>query len=193
MMRTPSRALGVVCAALVAVACGKGAAEQALAAASAAVEQARPEVEKYVPGEFKQLSDGLGATKASFDKGDYKRALALAQALLPKVQVAAEGARKKRDELLASFDQLKASLPAKVDALKSRLTKLAAAPNLPSDLDQETVATAQANLATVTTNWTDALVKFDSGDVIAAVTKANDVKTKVEEMARVFLPAPAGK
>ena len=193
MLRTSSRALGVVCAALVVVACGKGGAEQALAAASAAVEQARPEIEKYVPGELKQISDGLGATKASFDKGDYKRALASAQALLSKVQAAAEAARKKKDELVASFGQLKASLPAMVESLKGRLAKLATAQTLPADLDKETVETAQANLASVTTTWTDALAKFDSGDVIAAVTKANDVKTKVEEMAKVFLPAPSRK
>ena len=190
MIRTPSRALGVVGAALFAVACGKGAAEQALATASAAIEQAKPEVEKYLPGESKQMSDGLRAAKASFDKGDYKRTLTLAQALIPQVQAAVDAAAKKKDELVASFNQLKASVPGMVDSLKRRLTQLAAAPTLPADLDQETVATAQANLGSVAAAWTDALAKFDSGDVIAAVTKANDVKEKVEEMAKVIPPGP---
>ncbi len=194
MMLAPSRVLGVVCAAvLFAGACGKGAAEQAIAAASAAFEQAKPEVEKYVPGDFKQISDGLARTRAAFDKGDYKGALASAQALLPKIQVALEAAKKRKDELVASFDQRKASLPGLVDSLKRRLTQLAAAKTLPADLDKETVETAQANLGTVTTAWTEALSKFDSGEVIAAVTAANDVKTKVEEMAQVFLPAHAKK
>jgi len=186
--------LGVVCAAvLFAGACGKGAAEQAIAAASAAFEQAKPEVEKYLPGDFKQISDGLARTRAACDKGDYKGALASAQALLPKIQVALEAAKKRKDELVASFDQRKASLPGLVDSLKRRLTQLAAAKTLPADLDKETVETAQANLGTVTTAWTEALSKFDSGEVIAAVTAANDVKTKVEEMAQVFLPAHAKK
>ena len=190
MMRTRSRALGVVGAALFAVACGKGVAEQALAAASAAVEQAKPEVEKYVPGELKQLSDDLRAAKASFDKGDYKRTLTLAEALLPKVQAAVQAATEKKSELVASFDERKAHLPAMIDSLKRRLAELAAAQKLPADLDQETVATAQANLGSVAAAWTDALAKFDSGDVIAAVTKANDVKEKVEEMAKVIPPGP---
>ena len=185
-MRTPARALGVVGVALFAVACGKGAAEQALAAASAAVEQARPEVEKVAPAELKQISDSLAGAKASFDKGDYKRALASAQALIPKVQATVEGARKKKDELVASFGERKASLPAMVDSLKRRLAQLAAARELPAGLDQETVATAQANLGSVAAAWTDALSRFDAGDLIAAVTEANDVKAKVEEMANAF-------
>ena len=192
MIRTPSRVLAALCvAALFSAACGKGAAEQAIAAASAAFEQAKPDVEKYVPGEFKQISDGLARTKTAFDKSDYKGALASAQALLPKIQAALEAAKKKKDELMASFSQLKANLPAMVDALKRRLTELAASNKLPADLDKETVEAAQANLGTVTTSWTEALSKFDSGDVTAAVTQANDVKNKVEEMATVFLPAPA--
>ena len=104
-----------------------------------------------------------------------------------------EAARKKKDELVASFNQSKASLPALLESLRRRLTQLAAAPELPADLDKETVATAQANLGPVTVAWTDALAKFESGDVIAAVAKADDVKTKVEEMTKVFLTTPAGK
>ena len=194
MIRTPSRVLAALCvAALFAAACGRGAAEQALAAASAAFEQAKPDVEKYVPAEFKQISDGLARTKAAFDRGNYKGALASAQALLPKIQAALEAAKKKKDELMASFSQLQASLPALVDALKRRLTQLAASDKLPADLDKETVEAARANLGTVITSWTEALSKFDSGDVIAAVTEANDVKNKVEEMASVFLPVPVKK
>ena len=184
-----SRALGVVGVALFAVACGKGAAEQALAAASAAYEQAKPEIEKYVPGDLKEITDGLRAAKTSFERGEYKRTLASAQALLPKVEAAAAAASQKKDELLATFAELKTSLPARVDSLKRRLTQLAAAQKLPSDLDQETVRTAQDNLGSLGAAWTDALARFDSGDVVGAVTKATDVKAKVEEMAKVFLPA----
>ena len=190
-MRTPLRALAVASLALFALACGKGAAEQALVAASAAVEQAKPDVERYLPDELKQMNDGLRAAKTSFDRGDYKRALASAQALLPRVQGALEAARKKKDEAAATFDQLKQSVPALVDALTRRLAQLAAAPTLPADLDLQTVQTAQANLGTVTAAWTDALSKFESGDVLAAVTKASDVKAKADEMASVFLPARA--
>lgn len=190
MSRNPARglvlALGVIA---LATACGKGAAEQALQAASSALDQARPEIQKYVPGELSALSTEMSKAKAAFDKGDYKRALAAGQAVVPKIQAALEAARKKKDELVAAFDQLKSTVPAMAGALKARLGKLAAAQKLPADLDQATVETAQANLETVGKSWTEAVSKFDSGDIVAAMTQADDVKTKVEEMAKAFLPA----
>jgi len=182
-------ALAVAGVAFLAVACGKGAAEQALAAAGTALEQATPDIQKYLPGELKALTDGMASTKAAFEKGDYSAALTSAQGLLPKIQAAVAAAGKKKDELMAAFNSLKGSLPATVQSLTGRLGQLASAKSLPKGLDQATVEAAQANLGTVTQSWTDALAKFESGDIVTAVTQANDVKTKVEELAKVFLPA----
>jgi hypothetical protein len=92
---------------------------------------------------------------------------------------------------VASFQQLDATLPAMVGSLKKRLAQLAEAPTLPAELDKETVEAAQANLESVSKAWTEALSRFNSGDVVAAVAQANDVKAKVEEMASVFEPAKA--
>lgn len=182
-----------LCVLALAAACGKGPAEQALAAASSAFDQARPELEQYVPDDLKSISDELSKAKGAFDRGDYKRALSFGQSVLLKVQGALEGARRKKDELVAAFTQLKASLPARVDSLRRRLGELARATSLPADLDQATVETAQANLETVGKAWSEALSKFDSGDVVNAVTQANDVRVQVEEMAKAFLPAGARK
>jgi hypothetical protein len=41
--------------------------------------------------------------------------------------------------------------------------------------------------------WTDAVARFDSGDLPAAVGQANEVKTQLEEMAKAFLPATSAK
>lgn len=193
MTRTATRvlALAVACTAVVSFACGKGAAEQALGAASKALEEATPDVQKYVPSELKALTEGMARSKAAFDRGEYKRALASAQALLPKIQAAVEAAQKQKDELVAAFDSLKSSLPTQVQSLTGRLARLASAKSLPPGLDQATVETAQANLGTVTRSWTDALAKFDQGDIVTAVNQARDVKTQVDELAKVFLPAPA--
>lgn len=194
MSRNPAKAL-VLALGLVALAaaCGKGAAEQALSAANAALAQAKPEIEKYVPGELRALSAEMSKAKAAFDKGDYKRSLAAGQGVVAKVQAALEAANKKKDELVAAFGQLKDTLPALVDSLKKRLATLARAQNLPAGLDQATVETAQANLETVSQAWTDAMAKFDAGDIVSAMTQATDVRIKVEEMAKAFLPAAPGK
>jgi len=175
--------------AALAAGCGKGAAEQALASASSALDQARPEIERYVPDDLKAISGDMSKAEAAFDRGDYKGALAAGQSLLPRVHAALEAANRKKDELVAAFTQLRSSLPARMDALKERLGQLARAQTLPDGLDQSTVATAQENLETVGKAWTQALSKFDSGDIVTAVTQASDVKTKVEEMAKAFLPA----
>jgi hypothetical protein len=194
MARTSFRVLllfSVAVTASLALACGKGAADQAIAAASVALDQAKPDLERYLPDELKALSNSLSSTKAAFDKGDYKGALASCQALLSRIQAAVEAAGKKKDELMAAFTQLKDGVPGRLNALERRLAKLASATTLPADLDQATVATAQANLESVTQGWTEAVSKFDQGDVVAAVTSANEVKLRVEEMAKVFLPSPA--
>jgi HAMP domain-containing protein len=195
MSRIPTRGLVLALGLLaLATACGKGAAEQALSAASSALDQARPEIEKYVPGELTAITSAMSKARAAFDKGDYKGALAAGQGVVGKVQAALEAAKKRKDELVAAFGQLRSTLPAMVDALKGRLGALASAKTLPAGLDKETVETAQANLETVGRSWSDAMSKFDSGDIVTAMTQANDVKTKVEEMAKAFLPAaPAHK
>lgn len=194
MSRNPMRGLALALGVMaLAAACGKGAAEQALQAANSALDQARPEIEKYVPGELTAITTEMSKAKAAFDKGDYKRALAAGQGVVAKVQSAVEAATKKKDELVAAFGQLESTLPGLVDSLKVRLQKLARTQTLPAGLDQATVETAQANLETVSKSWTDAMSKFDAGDVVAAMTQASDVKTKVEEMAKAFLPAAPGK
>lgn len=194
MSRNPAQtlvlALGLVA---LAAACGKGAAEQALSAANSALDQAKPEIEKYVPGELKALSSEMSKAKAAFDKGDYKGALAAGQGVAAQVQAALQAAQKKKDELVAAFGELQSTLPALVESLKKRLATLARAQTLPAGLDQATVETAQANLETVSQAWTDAMAKFEAGDIVTAMTQANDVKLKVEEMAKAFLPATPGK
>jgi hypothetical protein len=194
MARTSSRVLLLVSVAVtasLALACGKGAADQAITAASAALEKAKPDLERYVPHELKALSNSLSSTKAAFDKGDYKGALASCQALLGRIQAAVEAAGKKKDELMAAFTELKDGLPRRLDALERRLARLASAATLPAGLDQATVATAQANLESLNQGWAEAVSRFDQGDVVAAVSHANEVKLRVEEMAVVFLPSPS--
>lgn len=177
-----------------AIACGRGPAEQAVNAANEALAQVRPEIEKYAPDELKALTRSVATVKAEIDRGSYKAALASARALRERIEAGAATARKNKDDLAASFGQLRTAVPARMGALENRLTKLAAASTLPADLDQATVEAARANLESVTRNWTEAQSKFDEGNLTAAVAQGNGVKTRVEEMAEVFLaPAPRGK
>ncbi len=125
---------GALIAVVLSVACDKGPAEAALAAANQAIEAARPEVEKYVPTEFKSLTDAAEAAQEKFNHGDYKAALAAAQELPARVQAALEAAKKKKDELLQAWNSLQESLPAMVEAFKARVAAFAAMKKLPKGI-----------------------------------------------------------
>jgi hypothetical protein len=117
-----------------------------------------------------------------------------AQDLLPRIQAAVAAAKAKKDELMASFNQMKDSLPGMVEGLTARVTELAAMKKLPKGIDKAAVTAAQAELGDVTKGWGDALATFGRGDVVQAVEAATKVKTKVEEMTRALAPpAPSAE
>ena len=118
-MRNLSRVLPILLLSALASACGKAPAEQALKAADAALAAARPEVEKYVPAEWQAFSGAATAAKAQFDQGDYKEALASAQALVPKIQAAVIAAENKKKELMTAFEAMKGSLPGMLERSRS--------------------------------------------------------------------------
>lgn len=187
-MRAMSRIVPVLVLSAFAVACGKAPAEQALKAADAALEAARPEVEKYVPAEWKSLSEAAAAAKTQFEQGHYKEALEGAQGLMPKVQAAIAAAEAKKKALVATFESLKASLPSTLDALGKQLAAYAAMKKLPAGIDKAAVAAAQTELPNVTQAWTDAAAAFDGGDIMKAVDSGLSVKTKLDELAKTFMP-----
>jgi hypothetical protein len=187
-MRSISRLIPVLLVSVLAMACGKAPAEQALKAADAAIEAARPQVEKFVPAEWQALSDGAAAAKAQFDKGQYKEAMTAAQALLPQVQAAVTAAESKKQQLTTAFEALKGSLPGALDALSKQVTAYAAMKKLPAGLDKAAVAAAQAELPNVNQAWTAATTAFDGGDVMKAFDGAMQVKSKVDELTKTLMP-----
>ena len=76
-------------------------------AAEAALEAARPEVEKYVPAEWQALSGAAAAAKSQFEQGNYKEALVSAQGLVPKIQTAVTAAQDKKKGLMIGFEAMK--------------------------------------------------------------------------------------
>jgi hypothetical protein len=189
-MRSASRVSSILILAVLAVACGKAPAEQALKAADAAIQAARPEVEKYVPREWQSLSDAAATAKAQFEKGQYKEALAAAQSLMPQVQAALAAVEAKKKELATTFESLKGSLPGMLDALGTQLAAYAKMRRLPSGIDKGAVAAAQAELPNLTQAWSDAAAAFDGGDLMRAVEGGLSVKGKLEELRTTFMPSP---
>ena len=59
----------------------------------------RPTLSKYMPDQAKSLDAALAAAREKFNKGDFKAALADAQAVTSKAKEAASAAAKKKEEL----------------------------------------------------------------------------------------------
>jgi hypothetical protein len=197
-MRTLSRILPVLLLSALAIACGKAPAEQALKAADAAIQAAGPEAQKFVPAEWAALTADAAAAKAQFEQGQYKEALASAQALIPRAQAAAAAAQAKKQELAAAFAAMQASLPAVLDTLTKQLTAYAGMKKLPAGIDKAGVAAAQAELPNVAAAWASASAAFEGGDVLKAVEAATLVRSKLDDLSKTFLPtataaAPASK
>ena len=86
-------------------------------------------------------------------KGDYKTALASAQAIQQKSNDVLAKAKAKKDELTASWSQMSDSLPKMVDAIKSRVDILSQSKKLPAGMDAAKLASAKDGLAAATTAW----------------------------------------
>lgn len=183
----------VTLAAFAAVACGKGPAQAALTAADTAVSSTRADGEKFVPDQFKALSDSAAAAHAKFDSGDYKGSLEAAQGIPTQATAVIQAASAKKTELMESWKAMEGSLPGMVADVQKRIMELATAKKLPAGLDKAGLASAKIALEGATAVWAEAGTAFGAGNVMAAVTKGGQVKATAEElMTKLGMsPAPA--
>jgi hypothetical protein len=183
---------------LAAAGCNKGPAEASLKAAEQALETARPELERYTPGELASLSATVQEARARFEQGSYTEALKSAQALPAKIQAALAAANEKKAELTAAWTEMAGSLPRMVEALTAKVNDLAGMRSLPRGMDKARVETAKSELGAITQAWTAATDAFQGGDIPRAVSTARDIKAKAESLAGAIglaiaaPPAPAG-
>jgi hypothetical protein len=175
-------ALALVCAATLACNSGKAPAEAAIKLADEAVAGARTEAEALVPDDVKSLSDSLAATHDSFNKGDYKAALAGAQAVQQKANDVIALAKTKKDELTKTWTDLSGSVPQMVEAIKSRVDILSQSKKLPAGLDAAKLTAAKDGLASATATWGEAQETFKAGKWSDAIAKATTVKDKATEI-----------
>ena len=172
----------VTLAAFAAVACGKGPAQAALTTADAAVSSARADGAKFVPDQFKALSDSAASAKSKFDSGDYKGALEAAQGVPAQAQAVMQAAVAKKAELMDAWKGMEGSLPAMVAAIQKKIMELATAKKLPAGLDKAGLESAKTSLEGATAMWAEAGTAFGAGDIMAATAKAGQVKAAAEEL-----------
>lgn len=171
-------ALILVCVAALACNSGKAPAEAAMKLAEEAVNGVSAEAQKLVPDDFKSLSDDLAAAKDQLTKGDYKAALASAQAVQQKAKDVMARAQAKKDELTKTWNGLAATVPGMVDAIKGRVDALSAMKKLPKGMDAGKLAAAKEGLAVAQSSWGEAQEAFKAGKWSDAIAKATAVKDK---------------
>jgi hypothetical protein len=156
----------------------KAPAEAALKAADDGFAAIQAEAANFLPDQAKGVQDAIAAARDQFAKNDFAGALASAQAIPAKIEELKTAVTAKKNELTATWTSMAEGLPGMVAAIQSRVDILSKSRRLPQGLDQATFDGAKADLAAATQTWTDATAAFGAGNLMAAVTKAQEVKTK---------------
>jgi hypothetical protein len=184
----------LILAAALLASCGsadKGPAEAALRGAEEAVNVAKADVAKYMPEQAKSLDVTLAAAREKFNKGDFKGALADAQAATAKAKEVASAAAKKKEELGKAWEELSTGMPKVVDAIKSRVDILSQSKKLPAGMSADTLAQAKAGLNEITQQWTAATEASKGGNLTDALAKGSSVKVKAAEVLTLLkMPVP---
>ena len=167
---------------LAACASEKVPAEQAIKVAEEGLSAVKAEAMKYVPDQVKGVEDVLKGAKENFSKGEYKAALDAAKDLPQKTKDLVAAAAAKKAELTKSWEEMSASLPKMVEAIKSKVDALSKSKKLPKNLDKAKFEGAKTGLAEITQTWTDADSAFKAGNLADALAKGKTVKEKATEI-----------
>jgi len=157
------------------------AAKDTLDKVEASLENVARDAAKYAPEELKTLQDELAAAKASYDKGDYEKALLGARQLASKVPDLATAAGKKKNEVMTQlgeeWQKLSASLPKTMDSIGARIAKLGKSKKPPAGFDQ-----AKSDFDAAKKTLTEATAASAEGRIEEAVEKAKAVEEKAKSI-----------
>ena len=161
-------------------------AQKAITDIEAAVAAAGEDATKYIPDEVQAVNDQVANLKAMFDKKDYKGVLAAAPALLTQAQGLTSEAAAKKTEMLDTYagewSTLSSSVPEAVAAIQSRVDVLSKSKKLPAGMDAATLDSVKTGLAEANSMWSQATEAQAAGDLEQAVTLAQQVKTRTDEL-----------
>jgi len=183
-----TRFIALVLAAFVLAGCANkmAPAQKAIADIESAVAAAGEDATKYVPDQVQAVNDQVANLKAMFDKKDYKGVLAAAPAVLTQAQGLVSAAAAKKTEMMDTYagewSTLAESVPQAVAAIQSRVDILSKSKKLPAGMDAATLESVKTGLAEANSTWTQATQAQAAGDLEQAVTLAQQVKTRTDEM-----------
>jgi len=160
----------------------KAPAAAAISAAQSAIDAVKGEAMKYVPDQVKSAQDAVAAARASFEKNDFKAALAGAQDATAKAKELGAAVATKKSELTKSWEEMSNGVPKMAEVIKSRVDILSQSKKLPAGVDRAKLDDAKAGLASLNESWAAASDAFKSGDMFDAVSKGKSAKDKAVEI-----------
>lgn len=190
----------LACVAVLASACAsqKEPARAAINEAEAALQSIAPDAQKYAPDQYQAVADELASAKASYDKGDYKAALATARGLPARINdVGAATTSAKNaamEQLKNEWNTLSAEVPQMLEAIESRVTTLSKSRKLPKNVDQASFDSAKSGLETMKQDWAAATQASGAGnfeEAVARVKAAQQKGTEILALLKMQQPPPA--
>lgn len=184
-MSTPLGRATVVaaCAALVASACNKGPARDALAEVEQALAVARPELQEYAPESLSAIDASLGSARERLGRHQYTEALRLAQQIPARIDAARGFAASRKQQQLAEWAPLASSLQLRAGAIASRLAELEAARVLPRNLDPERLALARSESVTLEAASRAAADSAQAGELATALRLGREALARADALA----------
>ncbi len=177
-MRTTSIAvLGLVTLTL--AGCAQRSAENAIGQAEKTIAGMQAEAEKVAPNELKALVDSVAAMKARVAAGDHSGALMGARTVGTMARDLEANLAGRKEQLTTSFNAASAEIPKQIETVTARITELAGMRRLPAGIDPAGLSALKDEAATWGATWTAASDAFKAGNLAAALTQANQLKTRL--------------
>jgi len=158
-------------------------AEQAVAAADAALVPIRDSALKYAPDQLQAIDAQLNGGKGVLAKGDYKGVLAAMPAINTSISGLKDTVAAKAQEAQAALQKAQEDwgtaskeVPKMVDAIESRVNTLSKSHHLPKGVTKESLAAAKSGVDAMKSAWSDASSAATAGDFTTAMNKAQAVK-----------------
>ena len=190
-MKKPSLWVLVMLAAVLVTACQnqRAPAEQAVAAAEAALTNIRDMATRYAPDQLQAVDAQLNSAKDSLAKGDYKAVLAGMPALQSAINSLKDTATAKQQEVDAANEKAKdawgpmsSDVPKMVDAIQSRVDILSKSHHLPKGVTKDSLAAAKSSVDSMKSAWGAAANAATSGDYNTAVSKGQAVRDQASQI-----------
>jgi len=168
------------CVMLLVVSCSmiKAPAQLAIKTAEEALNTVRTEAAKFVPEQLADMEAALAGAKQSFEKGEYKAAIAAAKDLPLKIKDLTAAIEARKAELPQDWQALAAEMPKLISGTKNTVEQATAE----LGPDNAALESARTGMAEMETAWTEAQEAFKTGNLFEAVNKAKEIKAQAAQI-----------